>query len=179
MEKFCLCLLIMKCKANVEKYLKQARTNEELVLFFDKNCKDKRFYRWAFVALFYSALHYFYALLRNKGEPLPDNHTGKSGGNEKADSLLYTVKNGIQDSAAADYLQLFQWGFDVRYKPERAELLEEKHLEEAKKCLEGVKLVAFNETGFRPKSSKSGKSISIIETKQKFLEEMHSKRKNK
>lgn len=169
----------MKCKTNVEKYLKQARTNEELVLFFDKNCKDERFYKWAFVALFYSALHYFYAFLSNKGDALPDNHAGKYGGNEIANSSLFTVKNGIQDSAGADYLQLFKWGYDVRYKPERAELLEEKHLEEARKCLEGVKLVAFNEIGFRPKPSKSGKNIVVSEAKQKFLEELHNKRKNK
>lgn len=169
----------MKCVSNVEKYLKQARTNEELVLFFDKNCKDERFYKWAFVALFYSALHYFYAFLLNKGVSLPDNHTGKDGGNEKADNYLFTIKNGIQDSAGADYVQLFNWGCDVRYKPERAELLEEKHLEEAKKCLEGVKLVAFNEIGFRPKPSKSGKSIVVLEVKQKFLETMYKQRKNK
>lgn len=169
----------MKCKPNVEKYLKQARENEELVLFFEKNCKGKRFFKWAFVALFYSALHYFYAFLSNKGEKLPENHTGKDGGNEKAQNSLFTNSNGIQDGAGGDYVQLFQWGYDVRYKPERAEALEESHLKLAKKCLEGIKLVSFNEIGFMPKVSTTGKSIVVLDVKQKFLQDLYNKRRGK
>lgn len=169
----------MKCKPDVEKYLKQARINEELVLFFEKSCKGRRFFKWAFVVLFYSALHYFYAFLSNKGEKIPENHTGKDGGNEKAQNSLFTNSKGIQDGAGGDYIQLFQWGYDVRYKPERAEVLEEKHLEFAKNCLEGVKLVAFNEIGFMPKASNSGKSVVISEVKQEFLQRLYNKRRNK
>lgn len=169
----------MKSSINVEKYLKQARINEELVSFFDRSCKDKLFYKWAFVALYYSALHYFYAFLSNKNKNLPDNHKGANGGNEMAERMFFTIKDGIQDSAGADYNQLFKWGYDVRYKPERADVLEEEHLELAKKCLDGVKLVTFNEIGLMPKKHKSGEKIVVAEVKAPFLKDLYDKRKNK
>lgn len=151
----------MRCGVDTEKYLKQARINEELVLFLARECESKIFFKWIFVSIFYSALHYFHAFLSNRGDAIPDHHVGELGGNDIATDKFYTTKNGISDSVGGDYNQLFQWGFDVRYKPERASLLGKENLDAALNSLERIKLVTFNDVGFMPKKSRSGRSVMI------------------
>lgn len=168
----------MKNNSEVEKYLKQALVNEELVLILKQTCSKRRVhYKWMFVVLFYSALHYFNAFLSNKGEAIPKKHEGADGGIQKAMDTFITNKNGIMDSAGSDYKQLFQWGYNVRYMPDRAELIKESDLEIAASCLNGVKLVTFNELGIIPKVSKSGKILNIDKNCTDYLKDLYDKRK--
>lgn len=163
----------MVCNAETEKHLKQARINEELVLFLKNNCNSKKFFNWIFVASFYSALHYFCAFLSNRGDTIPDSHVGKNGGNDLARDKFFTTKNEITEAVGEDYKQLYQWGYDVRYKPERAKNLGKENLKSALNYLEKVKFVTFNDTGFMPKKTKS-KNIVVIEAKEDYLKKMHS-----
>lgn len=168
----------MNNKFEVEKYLKQALVNEELVFILGQTCSKKRIhYKWMFVVLFYSALHYFNAFLSSKGESIPKKHEGTDGGIQKAMDKFITNKNGITDSAGSDYKQLFQWGYNVRYMPERAELIKESDLGIAISCLDGVKLVTFNELEIIPKVSKSGKTLNIDKNCTDYLKDLYDKRK--
>ncbi|MBU2220043.1 hypothetical protein KJ665_02770 [Patescibacteria group bacterium] len=132
-------------------YLKQAYRNEGLVLFLEKKspsyCCD-----WITVVIFYTVLHYFFALLRGKGLPLPKSHKGNyldEGGLELAQKYFYTTKNDIQDSLAHEYAQLFEWSCDIRYKPKSASFTGKQLIKPALQILERAKLIVFNELGYK------------------------------
>lgn len=170
----------MNNKLEVEKYLKQALVNEELVLLLGKICSKKKPlspYKWMFVVIFYSALHYFNAFLSGRGEPIPKKHDGKDGRIEKAKSMFFTDKDGIKDYAGGDFANLFQWGRDVRYNPEKAAIIKEADLVIAQSCLDGVRLVTFNDLDVSARISKSGKSLIIKEKDIDYLFDLHKKRK--
>ena len=141
-------------------YLKQAFRNEGLVLFLEKKsppyCCD-----WIAVIIFYAVLHYFFALLINKGLLLPKSHKGnymEEGCLELAEKHFYTIKNDIQDSLAHEYIQLFEWSCDIRYKPKLASFTGKKLIKPALQILERAKLIVFNELGYGIKY-KTGKYL--------------------
>ncbi len=132
-----------------EDYLKQALINEELVFFLCKNCHSKNFFKWVFVIIYYTALHYFCAFLVNKGDGIPKTHISKNdydeGDIDLAKRKFYTVKNEISHSAGVDYEQLFFWSQDVRYNPDKLQLTSIDELETAIKYLKGIKIIMINE----------------------------------
>ena len=161
--------------ANCEKFLRQALRNEEFVCFLSKNCKKKEFFNWVFVVIYYCALHYFNALLDNKGIKLPQSHKtydNHDGDVDLAGIHLYTNKNNIIDSVADDYKNLFQWSQDVRY---RSEVLGESELKIAINVLMGIKLITFNEIGYRPEREKN--VIQLIKSDEMYLNSLNNKRK--
>lgn len=147
-----------------ETHLIQARKNEELVLFFERNCVTHVFFNWSFVALYYAAYQYFCAFLVDKGVDLPDAHKtrGQSQGDLDMSDKLFTQKNSISHSAVDDYKQLFNWSHDVRYRPEREKLLGAKDFNLAINFLRGIKLIVFNETELRPVNRKSGLVVEKV-----------------
>ena len=86
---------------------------------------------------------------------------------------FYTQKNDITHGAGADYSQLFQWGFDVRYKPYQAALINEKTLDVAINFLEGIKLTTFNEIGCMPEMEKG--KIEIKQVSKDYLSKTYNK----
>jgi len=162
-----------KCK----QYLKQACINEELVLFLNKNCSSKRFFNWIFVVMFYAALHYFYAFLVFKGLSIPHSHKSKNdfdlGALDLAKDKFYTNKNGVIDSAGVDYQQLFQWSWDVRYNPNKIRMPSKKEVKEARRMLERIQVVVFNEIGFKPVFNKN-KEVVLKKVKNKFIKHMYN-----
>jgi|GEM_PF-3812131 len=147
-----------------QSFLKKAKNNERLVDYLKDNCRNRAFFDWAFVVIFYSALHYFNAFLSYKGKGIPSSHisnAAKDGRIALAHSIFYTNKNGIMDSVGSDFEQLFNWSCDSRYKYSVKGLLGNSEFEAALRMLEAIKLVTFNEIGFRPKKRK-GETIGFI-----------------
>ena len=172
---------MMSIMGDYKEYMIQARINEELVLFLNKNCNEKSFFNWIFVVLYYSAYHYFCSLLSYKGDKIPISH--KSRGNsyiERGDvdlalDKLVTTKNNRTDAAGTEYEQLYQWSCDIRYNPKRTSLFIENNLNVALKHLEGIKFVVFNEIGLR--AIKERKKIKIVKIKDVYLDDLFEMRK--
>lgn len=169
----------MPCSINVQKYLKQACSNEQLFLYLRTECGDKLFLNWAFVAIFYSALHLFYAFLENRGDKIPRSHIGLDGAVEMAQNKFFTNQDGKMDTAGWEYGQLFQWSWDVRYDPENTEMLKKESLNVAAKHLNKVKFVTFSEIGYRASKTNSGKNIFIKEVSADYLENLRLASKSK
>lgn len=154
-------------------YLKQAKINEDLANYIKSNCPDKIYLKWVFVIVFYSALHYFHAFLIQKQKPLPVRHTKKNdydiGAVELAINEFYSEIDGRAHSAGADYEQLFKWSLDIRYHPDRWDLIGTEELDIAFGYLEGIKFVTFNETGNRPKWKKQSKDYFFESVKPSYL----------
>lgn len=170
-------MLDKKCS----EYLIQARKNEELVFLiknsFSKNKTFENIINWAFTILFYSAFHYFCAFLSNRGNKIPNYHTSKNnvdqGMNELATSIFGTQKNEIIHFVGDDYNRLFQWSYEARYIPSRANLLSIEELKKAEILLKSIKLVTFNEIGYFPKINTKTKKIIIKEVKKEYLDSLN------
>lgn len=169
-------------KKPYEKYLKQALINEELVFFLCKNCRSRRFLKWAFVAIYYAALHYFCVFLIDRGDEIPEMHISKDsygkGDVDLAKNKFYTVKNKIAHSAAADYEQLYIWSCDVRYKPDKFQLISIDELETAIKYLKGIKIILVNEIEYKFQWSKKEKKIELKKITTEDIEDIYKRWKN-
>jgi len=143
-----------KNKSAVEKHLEQALANENLAQHINCSCKGACFFNWFYVALFYSAMHYFGAFLESRGQHLPRVHAGDEGALSLAkDKFVYIDnKEGKSMSAGEDYSALFDWRHDACYK--FGTKFFPKDSKVGIDALERIKFVVFSQTKMKIKLSK-------------------------
>lgn len=157
----------------IHEHLAQAYINEQLAKHLYIDCKTRFYDKWVFVAIFYSALHYFGAFLESHGEHLPSFHKSNfyaTGCIDLAKDKFSTSRNSIIDEAGTDYKQLFQWSHNVRYSPSLAQKLSPQMVDIAFSSLERVKLVTFSETGIRAKKVK--KRVKVVNVNQSYIDDL-------
>jgi len=159
-------------------YLIQAYIIERLVFVFKDKLKSKIFYNWILVLIFYTAHHYFYAFLCNKGEELPKSHKSynydiEKGGVAVAINKFYTkleIKDKEYESAGEDYSALFNWSCFVRYNQFGCIANKVKEINLALNYLDRVKLVTFNDIGYNPE--RSGNFVIIKKVTENYLKHL-------
>ncbi len=162
-----------------QQYLRQAGKNYELSNYLIKYCANKCFYNWVFIALYHSAMHYFYTLLSYRGDPVPTIHLSRNlydlGDVELARDKFYTHKNDISESVGDDYAQLFTWCNDVRYRPARARVLGNSELKIALSILQRIKLIIANEIGYTiVKNPKCEKDIALKRVNVQYIKDLQA-----
>ncbi|MBP6889612.1 MAG: hypothetical protein KBC19_03430 [Candidatus Moranbacteria bacterium] len=156
----------------------QAFHNERLVSLITNSSKGKGYFYWAFVCLYYAAIHYFNAFLIYKNIDPPNKHEDYTKDGVKhlgrlslAKNELRTWKNDIGHVAGGDMRYLYNLSRKARYEPSQAILLNMAQLEVAKRKLDGIKYIVFNEVGFEPKPDGNMKAkvvaINLLSLKQR------------
>jgi hypothetical protein len=164
----------MELNPDFRSYLIQAGRNEKLADHLYQDCKRKCFYLWVMIAIYHSAMQYFFAFLASRGEKIPQSHKTKNnyelGDVDLAKEKFCTNKDDVSESVVDDYETIFQWSNNVRYRPKISKLIKESEVKSALLILERVKLIVANETGYLPVVDRgSEKSINAVKVKKQEI----------